>query len=38
MMRIEIITTPNERLKETGFGTLKACYSVLEALQKNILR
>jgi len=24
-MKIEIITTPNEKLKETGFGSLKAC-------------
>lgn len=35
MMRIEIITTPNELLKESGFGTLKACNNVLEALQKK---
>ena len=35
MMRIEIITTPNEFLKETGFGTLKACHDVLEALRKK---
>lgn len=32
-MKIEIITTPNELLKETGFGTLIACNNVLEALQ-----
>ena len=34
-MRIEIITTPNERLKESGFGSFKACNSVLAALRKN---
>ncbi len=34
-MHIEIITTPNEMLKESGFGTLKACNSVLAALQKK---
>lgn len=33
-MRIEIITTPNEKLKETGFGTLKACQSVLDSINK----
>ena len=33
-MRIEIITTPNERLKESGFGTLKACNSVFHAIQR----
>ena len=33
-MKIEIITTPNEKLKETGFGSLKACKKVLEVLQK----
>ena len=33
-MRIEIVTTPNESLKESGFGALKACTSVLEAIQK----
>lgn len=31
-MKIEIVTTPNEALKETGFGTLKACHSVLESI------
>jgi D-alanine-D-alanine ligase len=35
MMKIEIITTPNELLKETGFGTLKACNDVLTSLQKK---
>jgi D-alanine-D-alanine ligase len=33
-MHIEIITTPNEALKESGFGSLKACQSVLKAVQK----
>jgi len=33
-MRIEIITTPNEELKETGFGSLKACNSVLGSIKK----
>ena len=33
-MNIEIITTPNEELKESGFGSLKSCNSVLEAVIK----
>jgi len=33
-MQIEIITTPNETLKESGFGTLTACNSVLDAIQR----
>ena len=33
-MKIEIITTPNEELKETGFGTLKACQSVFDSINK----
>jgi D-alanine-D-alanine ligase len=33
-MHIEIITTPNESLKESGFGTLKACNSVFDAIQR----
>jgi len=33
-MNIEIITTPNEALKESGFGTLKACNSVLDVIQR----
>jgi len=33
-MRIEIITTPNESLKESGFGSLKACNSVFHAIQR----
>ncbi len=32
-MHIEIVTTPNEALKESGFGTLTACNSVLDAIQ-----
>ena len=32
-MHIELITTPNETLKESGFGALKACNSVLDAIQ-----
>jgi len=33
-MNIEIITTPNNALKETGFGSLKACQSVCDAISK----
>ena len=33
-MRIEIITTSNEALKETGFGTLKACNNVLDSIRR----
>ena len=33
-MNIEIITTPNDALKESGFGSLKACNSVLETIQR----
>lgn len=33
-MKIEIITTPNSELKETGFGSLKSCGSVLDAVRK----
>lgn len=33
-MKIEIVTTPNGALKETGFGTLKACKSVMEVIKK----
>lgn len=32
-MKIQVITTPNETLKETGFGSLKSCTSVLEAIR-----
>ena len=31
-MKIEIITTKNESLRETGFGTTKACNSVLDSI------
>jgi len=34
-MHIEIVTTPNEMLKESGFGTFKACDSISAALQKE---
>lgn len=34
-MNIEIITTPNEELKESGFGSLKSCNSVLESIIKT---
>lgn len=33
-MKIEIITTPNTDLKETGFGSLKSCTDVLNSVQK----
>ena len=33
-MHIEIVTTPNEALKESGFGSLKACNNVLDAVQR----
>lgn len=33
-MYIEIVTTPNEKLKETGFGTLESCISVLESIKR----
>lgn len=32
-MHIEIITTPNEALKESGFGSLAACNNVLQAIR-----
>lgn len=31
-MNIEIITTPNEDLKESGFGSLNSCNTMLEAI------
>ena len=31
-MNIEIITTPNEDFKESGFGTTKSCNSILETI------
>jgi len=34
-MYIEIITTPNDALKESGFGSLAACHSVLAAIEKT---
>jgi len=34
ILKIEIVTTPNEGLKETGFGTLKACNNVLGAIKR----
>ena len=34
-MHIEIITTPNDALKESGFGSLTACNSVLDAIRKT---
>ena len=33
-MRIEIVTTSNEALKETGFGALKACNNVLDSIRR----
>jgi len=33
-VHIEIITTPNDALKESGFGTRKACNSVLETIRR----
>lgn len=33
-MKIEIVTTQNESLNETGFGTLKACNSVLDSIER----
>ena len=33
-MKIEIITTPNGKLEETGFGSLKSCNGVLDAIRK----
>lgn len=33
-MKIEIVTTPNDEMKETGFGTLKACYSIYRSIKK----
>ena len=34
-MRIEIISTPNDTFKETGFGGLDACRSVLKSIKKQ---
>lgn len=33
-MKIEIITTPNKKLKETGFGSINACQGMLSAISK----
>ena len=33
-MQIELITTPNEALKESGFGSLNSCQNVIEAIQR----
>lgn len=33
-MKIEIITTPNEALKETGFGNLSSCKNILSSVLK----
>lgn len=33
-MKIEIATTPNQNLKETGFGGMVACQSILEYLRR----
>ncbi|NOZ74462.1 MAG: D-alanine--D-alanine ligase [FCB group bacterium] len=33
-MKIEIVTTQNEDMKETGFGTLKACNSVFDSIER----
>ena len=33
-MNIEIITTRNESFKETGFGALKACISIFDAVKR----
>jgi len=34
MMKIEIITTPNKELKESGFGSLVACHAVFDAIKR----
>ena len=33
-MKIEIVTTQNEDLNETGFGALKACNSVFDSIER----
>lgn len=33
-MNIEIVTTSNEKLKETGFGSLMSCNNVLDSIKK----
>ncbi len=34
-MQIEIVTTPNDKLKETGFGPYHACENVMQSLIKS---
>lgn len=34
-LNIEIVTTPNDCLKETGMGTANACNSIMEALGRS---
>lgn len=34
-MNIEIITTPNQKLKETGFGCYLSCLDILDSLQRT---
>ncbi len=34
-MKIIIVTTENEQMKETGFGLMKSCLSMKEALESN---
>lgn len=33
-MKIEIVTTQNENLDETGFGSIKACRSVFDSIER----
>lgn len=33
-LKIEIVTTPNEELKETGFGTFNTCNGILKVIKK----
>jgi len=33
-MKIEIVTSPNDELKETGFGSHLACINVLESIER----
>ena len=34
-MQIEIVTTPNDKLKETGFGPYRACENIMQSLLKS---
>ena len=34
-MNIEIVTTPNDCLKETGMGTANVCSAIMEALERS---